>query len=105
LTYVGYTPDGYDLFSVPFDASQSKAIDQSLPPAGQADRAAPHGDADSQGYRPWRTLAPTSWTPVVASDAGEVVVGAGTATNDALGRHAYAVDAEWAADRARPDWH
>jgi hypothetical protein len=50
-------------------------------------------------------LAPTFWTPIVDTDAGELLVGAGTSMYDALGRHAYAVDAEWTANRARPDWH
>jgi hypothetical protein len=39
------------------------------------------------------------------SDAGEIVAGAATAMFDALGRHAYAVDAGWSGARARPDWH
>jgi Omp85 superfamily domain/WD40-like Beta Propeller Repeat len=105
LTYVGYTPDGYDLFSVPVEASPSKAVDRSFPLTVAADPAATPGDSASRSYRPWRTLAPTYWTPVVVSDAGETLIGAGTAMYDALGRHNYAVDAEWAAHRTRPDWH
>jgi len=41
---------------------------------------------------------------VVETDSDELLVGAGTAMTDVLGRHAYAVDAAWA-NRARPDWH
>jgi hypothetical protein len=41
---------------------------------------------------------------VVESDSDEVLVGAGTAMSDVLGRHGYGVDAAWA-NRARPDWH
>ena len=38
------------------------------------------------------------------SDADELVIGAATAMSDALGRHSYAADAGWSANRARPDW-
>jgi hypothetical protein len=106
LVYVGYTPDGSDLFRVPVDRASWQIVDprtfrtdagatSSGPPMAQ--RAAP--------YSPWRTLRPTYWTPVVATDAGEAVVGAGTAMADVLGRHAYAADAAWSASRARPDWN
>ena len=108
LTYVGYTRDGYDLFSVQAGAAQWKALDFASPTAGErpADAATPRAaELPSTPYRPLRTLKPTYWTPLVATDAGETVVGAETAMWDALGRHTYAVDAGWTAHRARPDWH
>jgi WD40 repeat protein len=106
LVYVGYTPDGYDLFRVPFDRSvlmpdpdfQLK-VEATANPSGGF-----RLEAEDKPYRPWKTLVPTYWTPVVESDSDELLVGAGTAMNDVLGRHAYAVDAAWAG-RARPDWH
>jgi len=55
-------------------------------------------------YRPWRTLLPQFWMPVVESDAGEVTAGAATGGSDALGRHAYGATVAWASSRARPDW-
>src|SRR5258708_620115 len=159
LTYVGYTPDGYDLFSVsvgsfrlkaeatgvevakaaagraaeatrveaaeatgknwnaeaPARARENPPLQESrgfrLPPSRQAlprtaVALAEAGEAEEdRPYRPWRTLKPTFWTPIVVSDAGETVIGAATSMFDALGRHAYAVDAGWAGGRARPDWH
>ncbi len=57
----------------------------------------------SSPYRPSRTLVPTFWTPVAASDSGEFVAGAATGGADALGRHAYYVSGGWSV-RARPDW-
>ena len=54
--------------------------------------------------RRWRTIAPRFWTPTLESDGDELVVGAATASNDALGRHAYAAGAGWSAARGRPDW-
>src|SRR5204862_5704283 len=75
-------------------------------PADQASRSdAQSSSGELQSYRPWRTLAPTYWSPLIATDADELLVGATTAMADALGRHGYAVDAAWTANRARPDWH
>jgi Tol biopolymer transport system component len=125
LVYIGYTPDGYDLFQLPYDrAALTPDPDFRLPAqassrsrrsaereGGQAEES--HSPLQSRGsrpqaqdkaYHPWRTLVPTYWTPVVRTDSDELLVGAGTAMTDVLGRHAYGVDAAWA-NRARPDWH
>lgn len=115
LTYVGYTAAGYDLFSVTTDRAAWKIAD--FRPKAEAagataglnpeSRENPENleNLENHPYRAWPTLVPTFWTPIVETDAGEVVVGAGTSMYDALGRHAYAVDAGWTANRARPDWH
>ena len=106
LTYVGYTPDGYDLFSVTSPRDGWTAVPfTDAAPAATAAEGAPEIGGVLRAYNPFRTLLPTYWTPVLDSDAGETVIGAGTAMNDALGRHSYAVDAGWAGGRARPDWH
>jgi len=112
LTYVGYTVAGYDLFSVtiPRDAWTAVAFTNELATdarsAGGASGTEGAQDAAAvlRGYNPFRTLAPTYWTPILDTDAGETLIGAGTAMNDALGRHYYAVAAGWAGGRARPDW-
>lgn len=111
LTYVGYTPDGYDLFSVATDRTRWTAV-AATTNARQAEAAAsvaatgsPAVAGDDHPYSPWRTLAPTFWTPIVSSDSGETLIGAATGMVDALGRHAYAADAAWTGVRARPDWH
>ena len=107
LTYVGYTADGFDLFSVPLAPA-------TLSLANPENPASPKNPANLENlenlenpveYRPWRTLVPTFWTPIVETDAGETLVGAATAMADALGRHGYAVDAAWSGTRVRPDWH
>jgi hypothetical protein len=102
LLYVGYTPDGSDLFSLPVDRESWRTVSWPSANAAPPDEQIPA--ATLTPYRPWRTLVPTYWTPIVSTDAGEVVVGAATAMTDALGGHSYAVDASWA-QRARPDWH
>jgi hypothetical protein len=122
LLYVGYTPDGDDLFSLPFDLGGfrlqaedpslgSFRLEQDFRLKAEATRnqegvgaAEEESNPENQAYRPWRTLVPTYWTPIVESDSDEIVFGAGTGMFDALGRHAYAVDAGWASARARPDW-
>jgi hypothetical protein len=103
LLYVGYTPDGNDLFSVPADPASWRDVEWKQEQAEVSHEPTPSGAMTT--YRPWRTLLPTYWSPVLATDSDEFLVGAGTAASDALGRHAYSVDAAWTASRGRPDWH
>ena len=70
--------------------------------APAADEAAA-GGAGSQTLLSPGHAAPTFWTPTIESDGDELVVGAATGSADALGRHAYGIEAGWSA-RARPDW-
>ena len=124
LFYVGYTADGDDLFSIATDPAGWHAVDFRLnaeatrqsantpgrsaeptPMVPESARGVGREAEDAHPYTPWRTLRPTYWTPVIVSDAGEVLAGAATAMSDALGRHTYAADAAWSANRARPDWH
>jgi len=105
LVFVGYTADGYDLFSLPL--ASAVWTDVEGPTASAAAPATPpvvSSTAADTVYRPWRTLAPQFWTPVIESDNGEVSAGAATAGVDALGRHAYGTTLTWAATRSRPDW-
>ena len=45
-------------------------------------------------YSPWRSLAPTYWTPLVTpGDASTTLYGAGTTGRDVLGRHSYVAQA------------
>ena len=112
LFYIGYTPDGYDVFSVPVGDREWPLVRDPVFDVGGRDAAAPPGSravssplgpAADVRYSPWETLRPTYWTPVVYTDGTELDVGAGTAMSDVLGRHAYAAQAAWSS-RARPDW-
>jgi hypothetical protein len=114
LIYVGYTPDGYDLFSISLDSSGLQAGAPILAAPSRSDEteisrlkagATYIAEFESSKYNPLRTLVPSFWTPIVESDSGETVLGAATGMVDALGRHSYAIDAGWARGRARPDWH
>ncbi len=109
LVFVGYTVDGYDLFLLPMDsATWSRANQEVLraePPERRSSEAAsPASSTGSRRYSPWRTIAPRYWTPTAETDGDELVIGAATASNDALGRHVYVVEAGWTAQRGRPDW-
>jgi hypothetical protein len=104
VVYVGYTVEGYDLFSMSLAEARWATIEQSVS-AGTPAAAPAGGEATSadRPFSPWRTLLPRFWTPTLESDADEVVVGAATAGLDALARHAYGIEAGWSA-RTRPDW-
>jgi hypothetical protein len=109
IVFVGYTADGYDLFRTSLDRARWADVDpaafewrSTVPVRRPIDAEAP--SRASRRYGAWPTLAPRFWTPVVASDGDEVVLGAATSAVDALGRHGYSVQAGWAVSRGRPDW-
>ena len=115
IVFVGYTPDGFDLFTMPY-------------PAPALSRASQHVEAQSRAggfpvqqvleipsapYSPLATLAPTSWSPVIEGSSDQIRIGAGLAGFDVLGYHAYAASATWSVStpagapepsRAQPDW-
>jgi hypothetical protein len=102
LVYIGYTSDGYDLFSIPMSAAVwTQEVPERVP-----DVASPPESAavETRAYSPWQTLTPRFWTPTLESDNDELVIGAATGGYDALGRHAFGVEAGWAPSRLRPDW-
>jgi hypothetical protein len=107
VVFVGYTADGYDLFSLPL-ASATWSEVESPPRVSAAEVALPSPEnvpaAAAGAYRPWRTLAPRYWMPIVESDAGEVLFGAESSGNDVLGRHGYGGSVAWSASRLHPDW-
>ena len=106
LVYVGYTPAGYDLFSLPLESARWTAVasDTIGRPRRLMETPLVPATAAPTGYSPWRTIAPRFWTPTLESDEGELVAGAATGGTDALGRHAYGIEAGWSTARARPDW-
>jgi hypothetical protein len=103
LVYVGATDDGYDLHSLPFDAGLwdgPLVVTEAAPDTAEETRLEPV----ERPYRPWSTLVPRFWTPVLQTDDGEWMGGAATGAADALGRHAYGATIAWSASRSRPDW-
>ena len=102
LVYVGYTPSGSDVFSMPLAGARWSMLD--VEAASPASPMLARLDVTDRVYKPWATIAPRFWTPTLETDSGETLVGAATAGTDALGRHAYLVNVRTAASRARPDW-
>ena len=110
LVFVGYNVEGFDLFAMPLASAVWTAVPPS--PVLQPDLAekitAPASAIDTtplgENYQPLRTVLPRFWTPVVESDNGELVAGAGTGGFDILGRHTYGATLTWSGSRARPDW-
>jgi hypothetical protein len=108
LVFVGYTADGYDVFRMALESARwTRATDSvfraepmGLQHGGEATVSSP----SARTYTPWRTLAPRFWMPAIELDNDELVIGAATAAVDALGRHAYSVEAGWTTSRGRPDW-
>jgi hypothetical protein len=137
LVFVGYSADGYDLYSIPFGEAEWTEVAGILEPDPTALQALsdPHGASDpgpgggarqavpspgapqgpagdrrtappaleSRAYRPWPTLTPRFWSPVIEAGDGRLFVGAATAGADALGRHGYAVSGGWSS-REVPEW-
>ncbi|HEX6976356.1 MAG TPA: hypothetical protein VF147_18240, partial [Vicinamibacterales bacterium] len=103
LAFVGYTPGGYDLFSLPLDGATWEPVAVAAP----ANAAAIPGreSVTAAAYSPWRALVPTFWSPIVESDNGEYVAGAASGGSDPLGRHVYYGTIGWSSSRARPDWN
>ncbi|MBI2223147.1 MAG: hypothetical protein HYU53_18310 [Acidobacteria bacterium] len=108
IAFIGYTPDGYDVFvsagaaveGLPAALSIRREDAPALPVAAQTTAASIQ---PSRPYRP-ASAVPRFWMPIVQADQDRFEIGAGTAGIDALGRHAYAGTVRWS-DRTRPDWN
>jgi hypothetical protein len=125
IVFVGYTVDGFDLFSIPYPSTVTGVVDRtggaglSGPRfAGGAEMAAPQLDAAQVAdraapYSPLPTLKPTSWSPIVEGDSTQLRFGASIDGVDVLGYHFYSASATWLASgpseatrpsAAVPDW-
>jgi hypothetical protein len=105
LVVVGYSADGYDLYELPLDGVTWEAVETVAPSSERPllTTIAASPPTDGGAYRPWPTLAPRFWLPLVEAGGEEVVIGAATGASDALGRHVYAGAFGWNFDRDRPD--
>ena len=117
IVFVGYTPAGFDLFTMPYPVSDTPYPVSDTGPAlsdinrpSVSDTGRRVSDTD---YSPWPTLTPTSWSPLIVSDGSQIRGGVSVNGADILGYHAYSASATWlvaapdAATRpasATPDW-
>jgi hypothetical protein len=124
IVYVGYTIDGFDLFTIPYPMGNAGPNSSAGGTTGDNARAEPlasiagasiNSDVQSmlRSYNPLPTLAPTSWEPLIETGNDQLRIGGATRGVDVLGYHAYAASATWLVDRpatalpmtrVRPDW-
>lgn len=106
VVFVGYSADGYDLFSISSDNAAWTPIgpdEGRRLPAGSSQPTSSIAVPGSRAYSPLDTLLPRFWIPYFEADGEDVVIGAGTGGFDALGRHSYALTAGLAVPRNRLD--
>ncbi len=100
LAFVGYTAEGFELFSMPYPERSAEEREEGVRPA--VDVTAARGVADvgaspvnSTAYSPLGTLLPTSWWPVITAGGDQVRAGATIFGSDVLGYHLYQATATW----------
>jgi hypothetical protein len=106
LVFVGYSPDGYDLFELAFDSARWRPVEAAANPQPRAAAPAQRipGVSGDRPYSPWPTLRPRFWVPVIEVSDEDVSIGAATAGYDALGRHGFGVTAAWSTAADRSEW-
>lgn len=107
LVYVGYHAKGYDLYALPVDRTSWRPAppprDRSAPDyADEPIITEPETKLKVGRYRPWETLRPYTWSPLLGQDAygsnaGLVVQGA-----DAVGLHAFSLAAQFSTVNGNP---
>ncbi len=101
LVFARYATDGFDVYLMPYPRTARNAVREGplaidgLTADGTSPPAAAPASSPSRPYRPWATLAPTSWSPAVSWDRHQVRLGASAVGADVLGYHVYSVSATW----------
>jgi WD40-like Beta Propeller Repeat len=116
IVFVGYTADGFDLFTVPYPANSPEPAAVALSGTSEPEtvlREKPSLSSAVRRYNPLATLKPVAWLPVIEGDSDQLRVGFSTGGADVLAYHPYSVSATWLAShrtdvspprRAEPDW-
>jgi Tol biopolymer transport system component len=90
IAFVGYSRAGYDLATIPFDpASWIEPPPVPGPVPFDDPREGPLTAPPARPYRPWATLAPTFWLPLLLGDPEGCALGALTAGRDVVGHHGW----------------
>jgi WD40-like Beta Propeller Repeat len=118
IVFVGYTADGFDLFTVPFHPAIGgqtgfEPVPSAVRPVEEAERDSTLEIPASRRYSPLPTLIPTSWSPIIEIGSNQLRAGVTIGTSDVLARHGYSASATWlvdappgarAPDSVVPDW-
>jgi len=120
IAFVGYTPAGYDLFTLPLERESWTPLTLDAPPPNPPGAEHPatlfEGDDPSvravSAYSPLGTLLPRYWLPDLRTEDGLLKAGFRTSSADVLGRHAFEAGFVWRLSggpaneplQARPDW-
>jgi hypothetical protein len=116
IAFVGYTADGFDVFTVPYPSVEGTAESVTMPAvttAVPADTGPEPSEHVTVAYSPLETLKPTSWFPLAESDGNQVRLGASVGGVDVLGYHTWQASATWLVSApsgsakpgaASPDW-
>ena len=94
IYYLGYTPDGYDVYRLPAAAVQSEPIAMAAAAYASAPMP-PKASGMIHDYSPWDGFLPAYWSPELGAGPGVVILGAQTSGQDALGVHLYAGDVNY----------
>ena len=96
IVFAGYTADGYDVFTAPYGPVAGVPTRALVAPVTGASVRVERADAlSAESYSPLGTIALTTWTPLVLTDANQTRLGGSLTGADVLGRHAYAIDLSW----------
>ncbi|HEX2077773.1 MAG TPA: hypothetical protein VHG08_08695 [Longimicrobium sp.] len=108
IAFAWYRSDGYHVARVPFDPAAwrpAPLLDaRHAPPAADPSRYAAREEGPARPYTPWRTLPPTTWSPVYTpDDVLGTAYGIAIAGSDILNRHTYAASATVRAEQGRTE--
>ncbi len=120
IAYLGYTPAGYDLFTIPLDRATWVPVTVTPPaPAAEPTGSGVSSEVNTKteqpresGYSPVDTLLPHYWMPDIRTEDGAFKVGLTTGSADPLARHQVSARFDWRVagghtdepEVLRPDW-
>ncbi len=108
VAFAWYRADGYHIARIPFDPASWRPASplraEAAGPGPDPARYTATAGGPSRRYSPWKTLPPTSWSPLFTegTELG-TGIGIGVAGSDIINRHAYGAEATVYAEDTRVD--
>jgi hypothetical protein len=108
IAFAWYRSDGYHIARIPCDPAAWRPApplrDDAARPAADPARYAAAAGGPARRYSPWRTLPPTTWSPVFEPDTVlGTAFGIALEGNDVLNRHAWGASASVRDDQSRAE--